>query len=343
MYSCSSNGHLIYPPTSESASGGASTSTPAPSASPSSTTGAACAETPTTLHLSDPPYENYFYSDCHSANQIVVTSPLPASNLTVIGPRLLVAWPAGNSGAVAFFAPQSGINGSLGIELVNGTSNQPLSGVSRSANTSSLTGSPVVGVSTTVRFNSSAYLTVPIMGSIRTMRDFIEGPSILIPEIQDAIRFSPGQDGGAMLSRLWLDNQTTTEMSLTPVNGADAVIINNRTLELGAGDYTFTATFDYPQLTQLSATEVLNEASQDLVAQNPDQTTSLSFLSYSEKLLAGAWRFLTYFGRDSMISLLLLQPVLSEGEGGAIEAVIGAVLERLNRTDGSVCHEEVRR
>lgn len=41
-----------------------------------------------------------------------------------------------------------------------------------------------------------------------------------------------------------------------------------------------------------------------------------------------------------MISLLLLQTVLSESEGGAIEAVIGAVLERINRTDGSVCHEE---
>ncbi len=67
---------------------------------------------------------------------------------------------------------------------------------------------------------------------------------------------------------------------------------------------------------------------------------SLSFLSYTNKLLAGAWRFLTYFGRDSMISLLLLEPVLSEGEGGAMEAGIAAVLERLNRTDGNACHEE---
>ncbi|KAB2576793.1 hypothetical protein DBV05_g4550 [Lasiodiplodia theobromae] len=41
-----------------------------------------------------------------------------------------------------------------------------------------------------------------------------------------------------------------------------------------------------------------------------------------------------------MISLLLLRPVLSEGDGGAVEAVIGAVLERINRTDGTVCHEE---
>lgn len=75
--------------------------------------------------------------------------------------------------------------------------------------------------------------------------------------------------------------------------------------------------------------------------QQPDQTTSLAFLSYEDKLLAGTWRFLTYFGRDSMISMLLMQPVLSEGENGAIEAVIGAVLERINRTDGTVCHEEV--
>jgi hypothetical protein len=41
-----------------------------------------------------------------------------------------------------------------------------------------------------------------------------------------------------------------------------------------------------------------------------------------------------------MISALLLEPVLSQGNGSATEAVIGAVLERINRTDGSVCHEE---
>lgn len=32
--------------------------------------------------------------------------------------------------------------------------------------------------------------------------------------------------------------------------------------------------------------------------------------------------------------------MLSQGEGSATEAVISAVLERINRTDGSVCHEE---
>lgn len=97
---------------------------------------------------------------------------------------------------------------------------------------------------------------------------------------------------------------------------------------------------NYPQLSPLKPNAVLNAASANLTKEMPDQTTALSFLSYSEKLLAGAWRFLTYFGRDSMISALLLEPVLSNGNGTAMEAVIGAVLERINRTDGNVCHEE---
>lgn len=88
---------------------------------------------------------------------------------------------------------------------------------------------------------------------------------------------------------------------------------------------------NYLQLDQLEQKEVLNEAASGLIAQNPDQTTSLSFLSYSDKILAGTWRFLTYFGRDSMISMLLMQPILSEV---AIEAVIASVLERVNLADG---------
>jgi hypothetical protein len=363
IYECGENGRLIYRP------GNVSTATPAVSATASGSSSApsssstaisgTCSENATTLHLSDPPYENYFYSDCHGANQIVVTSPLSDSNLTIIGPRLLVAWPAGNSGTVAFFAPQNGVNGSLGIEVVNGTSDQPLSPVYDPDTSSSASGNARVGVSALISFNSSAMLTVPILGSIRTIRDFTEGPSILVPEIQNATTLQIDKGTGTF-SRLWLDNVTTTLMSFGPVEGGSgALSIENGLLSIEAGTYEFSASFDYPQLEQLSAMEVLNEQSQGLITQNPDQAQSLAFLSYSEKLLAGAWRFLTYFGRyvhlheprkkcvgtdkiyrDSMIAYLLLEPVLSEGNGSATEAVISAVLERINRTDGSVCHEE---
>ncbi|OCK77578.1 hypothetical protein K432DRAFT_384581 [Lepidopterella palustris CBS 459.81] len=336
-YLCSTS-HLD--PSSAFSAKASSTITVAVASSPSSSP--TCSSNATTFHLSDPPYENYFYSDCHSSSHVVVTSPLSNSNLEIIGPRLLIAWPAGNSGVVAFFEPQNGANGSLAIQLENSTTTgQTLDPVYIPSKSSS--GTPRVGISGFINFNDSAVLTVPILGSIRTIRDFTEGPSILITYIQDAIEFSDISNGGVSLNRTWLDNSTTTYLDFIPAQSAGSIKINraiNTTLQFEAGTYQFAASFDYPQLEQLSPPEVLNSAAQGLIRQSPDQTTSLSFLSYTKKLLAGTWRFLTYFGRDSMLSLLLMQDILSEGSGGAIEAVIGAVLERVNRTDGSACHEE---
>ncbi|KAJ5364202.1 uncharacterized protein N7496_009915 [Penicillium cataractarum] len=299
-----------------------------------------CDTAASTLSLSDPPYDNYFYSDCNVAAQAVITSPLPQSDLTLIGPRLVVAWPAGDSGVCAYFAPQNGVNGTLSLEMVNSTVGQPLGPVYTAGANSSA--NPSVGIQGVLRFNSSATLTVPILGSIRTIRDFVEGPSLLHSEIQDAIQFVANNDGSASLQRTWLDNVTSTSLTFTPYsNGTNGkVTVSNRTLSFTAGDYLISASMNYPQLTALKPSSVLNSASSNLTTTSPGQAAALSFLSYSEKLLAGAWRFLTYFGRDSMISALLLEPVLSSGNGSAMEAVIGAVLERVNRTDGSVCHEE---
>ena len=297
-----------------------------------------CSSAPRTLHLSDPPYENYFYSDCVIDAQIVVTSPLADSDLTVISPRLIVAWPAGNSGICAFFQPENGTNGTLAVSLVNSTVGTPIGATYQSPPND--TDIATVGTTATIQFNSSATLALAILGSVRTIRDFTEGSSVLRPQIQDAIQYNVTNSGTAVLSRLWLDNKTVTELSFTPVGNATVPKVDTTTVYFGAGEYTFLATFNYTQLTQMSPEEVLNNQSQALISQEPDQTTSLSFFSYSNKLLAGGWRFLTYFGRDSMIATLLLNPVISQGEGSAVEAVIGAVLERINRTDGSVCHEE---
>lgn len=249
---------------------------------------------------------------------------------------MIVAWPAGNSGACAFFQPQNGVNGSLAIELASSPIGTNLTSIYVPTAESQF---PSVGIKGSLRFNSSAVLTVPILGSVRTIRDFTEGPSLLRPIIQDAITLNPTDNGGASLSRTWLDNVTTTTLSFAPQRNGRVSIDGDR-IAFEAGEYTFAAHFNYPQLEQLTPEMVFNPASQDLRTQMADQATSLAFLSYGEKLLAGAWRFLTYFGRDSMISALLLEPVLSQGNGSAIEAVIGAVLERINRTDGSACHEE---
>ena len=224
------------------------------------------------------------------------------------------------------------MNGTLGIQMVNSSIGNPLGPVYELGS-----GNATVGVTGQIEFNNSATLSTAILGSIRTIRDFVEGPSLLRPDIQDALDYNI-IPSGVEISRLWLDNITTTTISLTSAN--QSIKLDNSSLKIPAGRYIFNASFDYPQLTQLSSRQVLNPESDGLIALSPMQTTSLSFLSYTTKLTAGAWRFLTYFGRDSMISALLLEPVLSEGKGGAIEAVIAGVLERINMTDGSVCHEE---
>ncbi|KAI0122025.1 carbohydrate-binding module family 52 protein [Daldinia grandis] len=279
------------------------------------------------LHLSDSPYDNYFAADCSSASQVVVTSPLPNSNLNIIGPRLLIAWPAGNSGIVLYFSPESGVNGTLGIKLEN------LAGVNRTLN------QLIGGVSGILSLNSSATLDLAILGSIRTIRDFVEGPSTLSPKIQDAIVIQTLPDGGIQLSRVWLDRTTETFITIHNLNST-SIPIKDGQPRLTGGTYAFSAWTSYPQLDQLGTTGVINPSSESIISQNPEEVESLAFLSYRSKILAGAWRFLTYFGRDSLISLLLLKPILSEGDGGAIESILGAAVERINSKDGSVCHEE---
>jgi hypothetical protein len=56
----------------------------------------------------------------------------------------------------------------------------------------------------------------------------------------------------------------------------------------------------------------------------------------SREILAGSWRFNTYFGRDTLMALMLLAPALRPD---AIGSGIGSVLERLG-PNGEVAHEE---
>jgi hypothetical protein len=70
----------------------------------------------------------------------------------------------------------------------------------------------------------------------------------------------------------------------------------------------------------------------------PDSKTlrSLEFLATDHKYLAGSWRFLTYFGRDTLMTVWLMLPVLRPE---SVEIGLQSVLERVS-PDGQVAHEE---
>src|SRR5207302_10973604 len=59
-------------------------------------------------------------------------------------------------------------------------------------------------------------------------------------------------------------------------------------------------------------------------------------LSYREKVMAGLRNFATYFGRDMLMTALLMQPVWAPAMP---EHVIASALEKL-APDGDVSHEE---
>lgn len=84
-------------------------------------------------------------------------------------------------------------------------------------------------------------------------------------------------------------------------------------------------------LTPLSGAELMNGPARVGAAAD-----TLTFLAYREKFLAGSWRFDTYFGRDTLMSVRLLMPVLSPT---AVESGLSSVLARLS-PDGEVAHEE---
>ena len=87
-----------------------------------------------------------------------------------------------------------------------------------------------------------------------------------------------------------------------------------------------------PPLTPMAERELLTAAA----APDMRLRSVLAYLSFQEKLLAGSWRFDTYFGRDTLMSLRLLSPVL---KSPAMEAGLGSVLQRLDAA-GEVAHEE---
>ena len=108
---------------------------------------------------------------------------------------------------------------------------------------------------------------------------------------------------------------------------------------------------DAPSLTPLKRNEIFNQRFLDFVAEAgrardsagiakyrrlERQVRAVELLSSKEKLMAGLPNFATYFGRDMMMTALMMRPIWTAGMS---EHVIASVLRKLG-PKGDVSHEE---
>lgn len=228
-------------------------------------------------------------------------------------PRLVFAFPAGNMGAGAWFegAAELAFEGDLAaVERPDGM---------RGARASLRARAPRLT------------LRRAILGSVRVLRNAGHGEP-LPKGYENAVEAGPP----IVLRRTTLDGKHRMELRLEPKAGTAASVSADGAVTLtgaSGGDVAFDATAlsDEAPLTPIPKAAILDGAASD-----PRALEVLSFLSYDEKLLAGSWQYLTYFGRDTLLSTRLLMPALTPR---MIEAALGAVIERL-REDGDVAHEE---
>jgi hypothetical protein len=270
---------------------------------------AAAAPPPETLSFSviEGSVRNYFYRRGGAAAHVLASSGE--------SPRLIAAFPAANSGIGVWFSTAAR---PVQLELVG-----ELAGVERQDGMRGVTG----------RFSASGPLRARamVLGSVRTLRDFVYTGAVP-PEV--VVRSEAGPP--VVVRRTTLDGKHHFELRLEGLDGARVALDPGGRPAFsprpGAAklEFRLTALTDYAPLTPIPRAELLASArtGRDLDA--------LAFLSYREKLLAGSWRFLTYFGRDTLLSVRLLLPELRPETA---EAGLGAVLDRLS-PDGETAHEE---
>ena len=230
--------------------------------------------------------------------------------------RILIAFPAGNSGVGLWFSRSAPVT----WELIGRP--QPLMIKDEH-------GRPLYGMTAEARLSGTTDLSIKqaVLSSVRVLRDYQA-----LGTFPAEVTTHPTIEGTTITwARDRLDGAAGYRLSVQVTEGG-----------LRAGHLTpgskgiiglkISAVSGEVPMTPLSGQDLLNDKAE------PDATArhALSFLSYREKFVAGSWRFNTYFGRDTLMSVRLLMPVLAPE---AVDAGLGAVLTRLS-PQGEVAHEE---
>lgn len=238
-------------------------------------------------------------------------------------PRLLVVFPAGNSGTGLWFDDTA--------QPVNWSLDTPPAALSAP----DAHGRPLYGIGADVSVDTST-LTIRqgVLSNVRFLRDFNGGATIP----QQILTAPTVQGSAAQWQRDRIDGAPGYSLRITLRDGGSIAPAAGGKLVLRAPAGSHTLRLHVDALSGETPLSPITHADLLAPSANPDPVSQnvLEFLSFHDKLLAGSWQYDTYFGRDTLISVRMLMPVL---EPAAIEAGLSSVLSRLS-TDGKVAHEE---
>jgi hypothetical protein len=240
---------------------------------------------------------------------------------TSAGSRLLVAFPAGNSGAGLWFEPST--------RPLQWRLRTPLA----AAGQCDAQGRALHGIAVEVEVDTDRLvLREALLGNLRTLRDY-ELHAVRPEQLALAASTSANT---VVWARDRIDGAAGYSLAIEVTGGGKVSTAHGRlVLQAAPGrplQLSLRALTGETPLTPVEADRLLGETRDDDLRSR----RVLEFLSYEEKYLAGSWRFNTYFGRDTLMTLRLLMPAL---QPAAVEAGLGAVLARLSAR-GEVAHEE---
>ncbi|HAH16277.1 MAG TPA: hypothetical protein DCL45_09715 [Chloroflexi bacterium] len=247
-----------------------------------------------------------------------------------VAPRIIIAFPAGNRGVLL----QGRIhNADVALDF-----DGPLTPLDEETH-------GIQGVAVTIITDAPELRFAPaVLGNIRTIRDVGYGAR-LIPRLR---RYSIAVTGTASdralsIERPGLDGRHAYAIQVEPRDGTTVTVDPDGGFTLhppptGQVCADIVATCDDPHLTPIPVDRLLRPSARARLTGTDAHRdlNALAFLAYREKLLAGSWQYLTYFGRDTLLALRLLAPAIG---ADLFEAGLGAVIDRMAPT-GDVAHEE---
>ncbi len=237
-------------------------------------------------------------------NSFLRDGPVAAHLLLRSGnePRILVAFPAGNSGVGLWFEKTAR---PVVWTLVSPPKPVMLLDLRRR---------PLYGIEFEVESDVPELRPrAAVLSSVRVLRDYeLQGKApaeVMVAPRRTAGLLSWTRDrlDAAAGYRLTIEARAGTQVTAERFGAANGTPLRLR-IQAVSGEAPLKA---------LNAV-LTRSAGDDVRARN-----ALAFLSYQEKFLAGSWRFDTYFGRDTMIAALLLAPVL-EPQAHGKRARVGA-------------------